>query len=316
VEEAVRRALVIVILAAAACSAPDPGPRPRTSGFIAPAGVADPYGNGKRHLMAGRYDLAIERFGQALANDRRSLGALNGLAIAQARLGRFDVAQTYFERALQVDSTSAVTLNNYGWALVEQGRLRDATPFLELALRHAPAAEAPVIAANIEKMRRAPPPDLIAVLEDSSEPASPRDPQRLVRVDDDAYRLETRAEDVEPPAPPSTVQDAPLSPSALEPNPGVIGSWHQGAAGSDARSAPSVAAEGAAGSDARPAPSVAAEAAGAAGLAPAAVEHVRAAQPERDNPVTRPSGGAPIQFWPPQPVSESEAGLILPGEKR
>jgi tetratricopeptide (TPR) repeat protein len=267
------------------------------SGFATSAGVVDPYEDGKGHLAAGRYELAVERFGQALANDRRSLDALNGLAIAHTCLGRFEVAQTYFERALQVDGASAVTLNNYGWALVEQGRLRDATPFLELALRHASADEAPLIAANIEKMHRAPPPDLVAVLENSSEPASPRARHRLVRVDDDAYRLETRAGDVETPAPPSTVQDTPLSQSGLEQSAGLIGSRRQRAADSEARSARSGGAE----------------AARAAEPAPATVERVRAAQPERDNPMTRPSRGAPIQLWPP--VSGSEAGLILPGDK-
>jgi tetratricopeptide (TPR) repeat protein len=296
---AVRATLVIVTcLVAAACATTEPGLRPRSSGFGA-AGVADPYGDGRQLLMAGRYDVAVQRFGQALARDRRSVDALNGLAIAHTRLGRFDVAQNYFERALQVDPTNPVTLNNYGWALVEQGRPREATPFLELALHHAAAAEAPVIAANIERMRRAPPPDVVAVLENSSQPASPRDPHRLVRVDDDAYRLETRAEGLEPPAPPSTVQDAPLSQSTVQQNPGAIGSGHQWAARPDAPSARSVAAE----------------VAGTAGRAPAALEQVRAAQPERDKPVTPPSGGAPMQLWP-QPVPESEAGPILPGEKR
>ena len=294
-----RRAFVIVIcLVASACSATGPGPRPRASGFVTAAGVVDPYGDGKQHLMAGRYELAVQRFGQALASDRRSLDALNGLAIAYTRLGRFEVAQTYFERALQVDATNAVTLNNYGWSLIEQGRLRDARPFLELALRHAADADLPVIAANIESMGQGRPSALIAALEHGGPPGAASG-QRLVRVDDDAYRLETRAEGGEPPAPPSTVQDAPLSQGALPENAGVIGSAHQWTARPDQRATPSVAAE----------------AAGTAGLAPAAVEHVRAAPPERDNPITRPSGGAPIQLWP-QPVSDSEAGLILPGEKR
>ena len=83
---------------------------------------------------AGRYGLAVERFRQVLAGDRRSLDALNGLAIGYTRLGRFDVAQAYFERALEIDAFSAPTLNNYGRALIEQGRLRDARPFLQLAL--------------------------------------------------------------------------------------------------------------------------------------------------------------------------------------
>lgn len=294
-----RSALVIVIcLVAAACSSTGSDPRPRASGFGTGAGVVDPYGDGKQHLMAGRYQLAIERFGQALARDGRSLDALNGLAVAHTRLGRFDVAQTYFERALQVDPTSAATLNNYGWSLIEQGRLREASPFLELALRHAAAAEAQAIAANIESMHRARPPGLVAALKKGSGPGAPRAPHRLIRVDDNAYRLETSGERVEPPTPLSAAHAASLSQSALQQNVAMIGPSQERAARPDARSAQSVTADDV----------------GAAGFAPAAVEHVRAAEPERDIPVRPPSGGAPIQLWP-QPVSESEAGPLLAGDE-
>ncbi|HSA81553.1 MAG TPA: tetratricopeptide repeat protein [Geminicoccaceae bacterium] len=151
--------------------------------------MADPYEDGKRNLAAGRYEVAIERFGQALANDRTSLDALNGLAIAYAGLGRFEIALPYFERALQVDATNAVTLNNYGWSLIEQGRLRDAKPFLELALRHAAEADAPVVATNLESIGRARPSALLATLEKGS-PAEAGSGHRIIRVAADVYRLE------------------------------------------------------------------------------------------------------------------------------
>ena len=113
-----------------------------------------PYTDGKRHLAEGHYELAVQRFGQALAHDRLSLDALNGLAIAYTRLGRFDSAENQFERALQIEPTNAATLNNYGWSLIEQGRLREARAFLELARRYATEADAPVIAANLGNLGR------------------------------------------------------------------------------------------------------------------------------------------------------------------
>jgi tetratricopeptide (TPR) repeat protein len=191
-EEAVRSALVIVTcLIAAACSAAGPNPRPLERGFATSAGVVDPYEDGKRHLAASRYQVAIERFGQALANDRRSLDAMNGLGIAYSRVGRFEIAQTYFERALQVDPTSALTLNNYGWSLAEQGRLRDAKPFLELALRHAEDPDLPVVAANIESIGRPRPPALVAALDRDRRPETHG--HRLIRVAANVYRLESIA---------------------------------------------------------------------------------------------------------------------------
>jgi tetratricopeptide (TPR) repeat protein len=118
--------------------------------------------------------------------------------MAYTRLGRFEVAQTYFERALQVDATSASTLNNYGWSLIEQGRVRDAEPFLELALQRAAEADLPVVAANLESIRRARTSPLIAALERDGQPEAASG-HRLIRLSANVYRLETiagRAEDV------------------------------------------------------------------------------------------------------------------------
>jgi Tfp pilus assembly protein PilF len=188
VQKAVRSALMIVICVLAAGCVSGPAPRPLASGFGAEAGVADPYADGKRHLADGNYELAAQRFGQALAHDGRSLDALNGLGVAYTRLGRFDSAETQFERALQIEPTDAATLNNYGWSLIEQGRLRQARAFLELARRHATEAEEPVIVTNLENLRHARPPALLEALEEGSAPP-PAGPHRLIRIDDNAYHL-------------------------------------------------------------------------------------------------------------------------------
>ena len=290
-----RSALVAVIcLIAAACSATGPSPRPVESGFAIEAGVADPYRDGKQHLAAGRYQLAVQRFGQALARDRDSMDALNGLAIAYSRLGRFDVAQTYFERALQIEATNASTLNNYGWSLMEQGRLREAKPFLELALRHAEQADAPVVAGNIERIGRARPSALVAALE--GEPAVRLDPDRLVRVEENAYRLETSAAELSKPA--TAPHDAPSSGSSPRRANATVVSPSEPAAGADKASAPAALTE-------EP---------GGTGDAAAKPENLRAAEPERDTPVNLPSGGDPIRLWF-EPDSEPEAATVESGEK-
>jgi tetratricopeptide (TPR) repeat protein len=285
------RSVVVVVscVIAAACAASMPSPRPLQQGFATTAGVADPYGDGKHHLAAGRYELAVQRFGQALASDRRALGALNGIAIAYTRLGRFDIAQTYFERALRIDPTDTPTLNNYGWSLSEQGRLREARPFLELALRHAEQADAPVIAGNIESLRRAPRSALVAVLE--SERAQ-RGAHRLVRVDEDAHRLETVAKPAGRPEPASAADDA------LTPDGSLRG--HGSAV---------PLAERQAGADRKAAPSAATAVLGGTGAPPASVEALRAVRPRPDLTVAPRSGAGPIRLWsepapgasPPQP---------------
>jgi Tfp pilus assembly protein PilF len=193
-ESMARCALVIVVcLLAGGCQASFPEARPLARGFLPTAGVLAPYEDGKLHLAAGRYGVAIERFGQALASDRRSLDALNGLAIAYTRLNRFDVAQGYFERALEIDAFSAPTLNNYGRALIEQGRLRDARPFLQLALHHAVQADLTVVAANLGSMGGTQPSALVAGLRDSLT-TPPTASRRLIRLAANRYRLETPGE--------------------------------------------------------------------------------------------------------------------------
>jgi tetratricopeptide (TPR) repeat protein len=295
VEDAVRNALVIVTcLIVAACSATDLSPRPLERGFLAAGGVVDPYEDGRRNLAAGRYEVAIERFGQVLANDRTSLDALNGLAIAYAGLGRFEIAQSYFERALQVDATNAVTLNNYGWSLIEQGRLRDAKPFLELALHHAAEADVPVVAMNIESIGRARPSALIATLEKGSPPGADTG-HRLIRVASNVYRLEAAAGPVGPHGP-ATVADDAISPAmALRQHPAA------GVSPDLAQPRPDAPADSV----------VPAQGIGAAGSAQASAEQVQAAEADLDMPVA-PQFGDALQ---PEPVPESEAPVVLPGEK-
>ena len=210
-----RSAVAIVVCLVSAACASAPAPRPLASGFGTGGGVADPYADGKRHLAEGNYELAAQRFGQALTHDGRSLDALNGLGVAYTRLGRFDSAGTQFERALQIEPTNAATLNNYGWTLIEQGRLREARAFLELAQAHGAAAEAPAIAANLESLKHAQRPALLAALAAGNGAQASRGPHRLIRVADSAYLLETIPEPAEPSATPAAPPDASSAPLSL-----------------------------------------------------------------------------------------------------
>jgi hypothetical protein len=291
VEKAVRSAFLVGICLLAAACASAPAPRPLATGFGAGGGVADPYADGKRHLAEGNYELAAQRFGQALAHDGRSVDALNGLGVAHTLLGRFDSAETQFERALQIDPTDSATLNNYGWTLIEQGRLREARAFLELARRHATEAEAMAIAANLENLQHAQPPALLRALEVEHATQAPRGPHQLIRVADNAYLLETGADTAES-APPSAPPDAPLPPVVVR----------AAAASEDRPPRP----------DLRPIPSVEGVHRTDALAHPA--EQSRAA-PQPGIPLKSHTSGAPIRLFPPL-ASGADAGPVTTGDEQ
>jgi tetratricopeptide (TPR) repeat protein len=295
VETAVRSALVIVIGLLATACASAPAPRPLARGFGVEGGVADPYADGKRHLAEGNNQLAAQRFGQALADDGRSLDALNGLAIAYTRLGRFDSAETQLERALQIEPTDAATLNNYGWSLIEQGRLREARAFLELARVHETAAEAPTIATNFEKLQQAQPPALLGALAEGSAPQAPRGLHRLIRLADNAYLLERTDEPAEPSALPSLSPEVPLTSTAVR-----------------AETAASGSSENPAGPDAPFYVSTPAQDAGPADALQGPAQQSRAA-PEPDVRMRPRTGGDPIRLFPPL-APGADAGPITTGD--
>jgi tetratricopeptide (TPR) repeat protein len=174
-------------LLAGACAPGSFEARPVSHGFDSVSGVMNPYEDGKLHLSEGRPGLAIERFRQALAQDRGSIDALNGLAVAYARLGRTEVAESYLQRALDLRYDDVATLNNYGYLLVEAGRWLEARPLLELAAQFAGEADRAVVQANLGSMRA---PGVAP--RDTVPPASPL---RLARTAVATWRLETGYEE-------------------------------------------------------------------------------------------------------------------------
>lgn len=185
-----RASVIVICLLLGACSTAPLELRPFHSGFGATGSIAKPAEQAKRDLAAGRVGLAIRGFGTELGRNPGSLDALNGLAVAYARLRRYDVAEAYFERALAIDARDVAILNNYGRSLIEQGRLRDARPFLEQALRHADESDVPVIAANLLTIREAAPPRLVTALREPREKQAEKS-HELIRVAANRYRLQT-----------------------------------------------------------------------------------------------------------------------------
>jgi Flp pilus assembly protein TadD len=137
-------ALGLVLLGAlAGCAGPD-GP----AAAVRPVVVADGmrleaatgglYEQGKNHLEAGRYGLAVTALREALAREPRSVPVLNALAIAYGELGRDDLALRFFEQALAQDTATLQTANNVGYWALRRARLDLARRYLERAAALAP----------------------------------------------------------------------------------------------------------------------------------------------------------------------------------
>ena len=78
-------------------------PQPVMARAVAPTPVGNPLTDaGRAHLAAGETGLAIEAFQHALGSGEDAAPALNGLAVAYARLERFETAQRLFAEAMAI----------------------------------------------------------------------------------------------------------------------------------------------------------------------------------------------------------------------
>jgi tetratricopeptide (TPR) repeat protein len=111
-----------------------------------PEAAPDPHEAARRHFAEGRFAAAATQFRAALARDRNSVTALNGLAASYDRLGRHDLAERYYREALAIDPLSAQTLNNLGYSYYLQGKPELALAYLSHA--KADAADSAVTAGN------------------------------------------------------------------------------------------------------------------------------------------------------------------------
>jgi tetratricopeptide (TPR) repeat protein len=121
------------------------------------------YDEGRRHLLAGNYGLAVQQLRAALRVQPRSPEVLNALAVAYDHLGRRDIAQAYFAEALAADPSSVQTLNNIARSLMSGGSYSLANSYLERAAALEPAN--PTIRANQQVIAARPEPDLAGRLQ-------------------------------------------------------------------------------------------------------------------------------------------------------
>jgi tetratricopeptide (TPR) repeat protein/glycosyltransferase involved in cell wall biosynthesis len=90
------------------------------------------------HHLAGRADVAIAAYRDALDADPTFAPAMNNLGALLASRGDEHEAVTLFEHAVRADPTYAEAQNNLGIALTKRGRPHDAIPRFELALAQEP----------------------------------------------------------------------------------------------------------------------------------------------------------------------------------
>ena len=92
---------------------------------------------GRDHLRAGRYGLAIESFERALAFGERPAPAYNGLGVAYAKLGRPELAYRFFRKAAMSDPDNPVYSRNlaslmdspeFNLAVLKRSEPKDARP--------------------------------------------------------------------------------------------------------------------------------------------------------------------------------------------
>ncbi len=161
---------------------------PASRNFSAPYAASTPYERGKQFFEIGQFGSALEQFHRALADEPRSVDALNALGATYDQLGRYEIAEQYYRRSLLIAPNSAATLNNLGYSYILQGKRAEAQRMLERAASLDPANVA--VQANIARLDAGSAPGaapsvdalIAAATRTTSAPAKPADPgPRFVR---------------------------------------------------------------------------------------------------------------------------------------
>lgn len=108
------------------------GLRPDNGGLYAPVGV-DPTRQsvdgllvGHRLMAAGEYELALEAYLRAAAEQGMTADVLSGLGSANLKLGRLGQAERLLRQAISKDETFVPAWNNLGVVLMEEGKIPEA----------------------------------------------------------------------------------------------------------------------------------------------------------------------------------------------
>ena len=128
-------ALLCAMSLAAACSAPlgTAKDSPFAPGAKPGAEAVDGMLVGHRLMQAGEYELALDAFTRAAADEGMTAEVISALGTANLGLGRLGQAERLLRRAVTVDQTSPEAWNNLGVVLMEQGKYPEASQMFQRA---------------------------------------------------------------------------------------------------------------------------------------------------------------------------------------
>ena len=128
-------AAIALILALAACSAG--GPLASGDGVYAPGIAGKPEVDnlvvGHRLMAAGEYELALDAYTRAAADQGLNIDTLSALGSANLRLGRLGQAEDLLRRAAKEAPDFAPAWNNLGVLLMEKGDFAEASEIFRRA---------------------------------------------------------------------------------------------------------------------------------------------------------------------------------------
>lgn len=88
---------------------------------------------GDRLMAAGEFQLALDAYRRAAAEDGITSEALSGMGSANLRLGRLNQARTLLDKALESNDQSAAVWNNLGVVLMNQNEPQQAREAFRVA---------------------------------------------------------------------------------------------------------------------------------------------------------------------------------------
>ena len=121
--------LVSAALLCTACT--DTGRSDFSDGVFAPgvAGASEIDGLlvGHRLMDAGEFELALQAYNRAAAQQGINVDTLSAIGSANLGLGRLGQAERWLRRAVEMDPTYAPAWNNLGVVLMERGKVAEAS---------------------------------------------------------------------------------------------------------------------------------------------------------------------------------------------
>ncbi len=121
--------LVIAALAASGCA--DTGRSDFSDGVFAPGIVGESELDGlivgHRLMDAGEYELALQAYNRAAAQQGINVDTLSAIGSANLGLRRLGQAERWLRRAVEMDPTFPPAWNNLGVVLMERGKVAEAS---------------------------------------------------------------------------------------------------------------------------------------------------------------------------------------------